>query len=122
LVETLEVRKMATAEAAVEAVGNTAEEARARRRARSAEYRAEEAALAPYEALARLVIKHRIELGLTQEQLAERMDTSHSAISRLESGQHQPNLRTMHKLGQALGMKLVIGFETEAGDRELVPG
>jgi cation transport ATPase len=47
LVETLEVRKMATAEAAVEAVGNTAEEARARRRARSAEYRAEEAALAP---------------------------------------------------------------------------
>ncbi|SRR6266545_5436082 len=86
----------------------------ARRRARSAEYRAERERLGPYEALARLAIKHRLEQNLTQRELAERMGTSHSAISRIESGQHPTSLRTIKRLAEALGLRLVVGFETDS--------
>ncbi len=48
------------------------------------------------------------------------METSASAISWIESGQHVTNVRTLGRLAEALGAKLVVGFETEAGDRELV--
>jgi len=44
--------------------------------------------LAPFEQAARMVIGRRIGLGITQEQLAERMETSASTISRIESGRH----------------------------------
>ena len=49
--------------------------------------------------------------GLTQAQLAERIGTSHSAISRIESGQHTATPETLRKLAAALDMRLVIGFE-----------
>lgn len=65
----------------------------------------------------------RAELGLTQERLAERMGTSHSAISRIESGQHRTSVSTLERLAQALGVRFVMGFETgpsEAPVRELV--
>jgi transcriptional regulator with XRE-family HTH domain len=66
-----------------------------------------------------MVIARRIRYGLTQEQLAERMGTSESAISRLESGQHRPSVETLEKLGQAFGERIVLGFEDSAGAREL---
>lgn len=109
-----------TAGRTVSPLGNTAEEARARRRRHSSEYREEEGRLAPFEELARIVIRFRIERGLTQLELAERVGTSHSAISRLESGQHPTSVRTLERLADGLGLKLVIGFETESGERELV--
>lgn len=85
----------------------------------SAAYEAEQERLAPYEGLARMVIGRRIRYGLTQDQLADRIKTSVSAISRLESGQHRPNLETLEKLGRAFGERFVLGFEDEAGEREL---
>lgn len=103
----------------VSPIGSTSRTARRRRAARSAEYRAEQGRLAPYEALARMVIARRIRYGLTQDQLADRMGTSVSAISRLESGQHRPNVETLEKLGQAFGERFVFGFEDAAGEREL---
>jgi ribosome-binding protein aMBF1 (putative translation factor) len=90
-----------------------------RRAARSSGYRSELERLAPYESLARMVIARRIRYGLTQEQLAARMGTSVSAISRLESGQHRPNVETLERLGLAFGERLVFGFEDKAGEREL---
>jgi transcriptional regulator with XRE-family HTH domain len=36
--------------------------------------------------LARIVIRRRGQLGLSQAELARRMGTSHSAISRIETG------------------------------------
>jgi transcriptional regulator with XRE-family HTH domain len=93
--------------------------ARRRRARRSAEYRAEQERLAPYEALARMVIARRIRYGLTQQQLAERMGTSVPAISRLESGQHRPSVETLEKLSHAFGERIVLGFEDAAGEREL---
>ena len=101
-------------------VGTNATSARRRRAKRSADYIAEERRLAPFEQVARMVIGRRIELNITQEELAERMGTSASAISRIESGQHATSVRTLERLAEALEAKLVVGFETEAGDRELV--
>jgi ribosome-binding protein aMBF1 (putative translation factor) len=81
-----------------------------RRRARNPEYRAELERLAPYEALARIVIRRRGQLGLSQAELAQRMGTSHSAISRIESGQHATTVQTLRRLAVALETNLVVGF------------
>lgn len=67
-----------------------------------------------------MVIGRRVEMGITQEQLADRMGTSSSVISRIESGQHVTSVTTLERLAAALQVKLLVGFETEAGDRELV--
>jgi transcriptional regulator with XRE-family HTH domain len=45
------------------------------------------------------MILRRGELGLTQKDLAERIGTSHSAISRLESGQHRASIATLERVG-----------------------
>jgi transcriptional regulator with XRE-family HTH domain len=81
-----------------------------RRRARNPEYRAELERLAPYEALARIVIRRRGQLGLSQAELAQRMGTSHSAISRIESGQHATTVQTLRRLAVALETNLAVGF------------
>ena len=83
------------------------------------EYAAIEAELAPLEVLARILIAYRIEQGLTQEALAQRVGTSKTAICRLESGQHRPSVGTLVKIGRALGQKLVIGFEDASGRRDV---
>jgi DNA-binding XRE family transcriptional regulator len=82
-------------------------------------YAAAEAELAPLEALARILIAYRIEQGLTQKALAQRVGTSEAAICRLESGQHKPSVETLVKIGRALGQKLVIGFEDASGHRDV---
>src|SRR4029077_5801559 len=93
-------------------VGTPAAQAAARRRRRDSKYRAAQERLAPYEGIARFVIMRRGELGLTQEQLAGRMGKSHSAISRIESGQHRTSVATLERLAQALDVRFVMGFET----------
>lgn len=80
------------------------------RAARNPEYRAELERLAPYEALARIVIRRRGQLGLSQAELAERVGTSHSAISRIESGRHPTTVQTLRRLAAALDTHLVVGF------------
>lgn len=104
-------------------IGTAAAEAVRRRRRRDPAYRAAQERLAPYESIARFVIMRRAELGLTQEQLAERMGTSHSAISRIESGQHRTSVATLERLAHALEVRFVMGFETGPSDapvRQLV--
>lgn len=66
-----------------------------------------------------MVIARRIRYGLTQGQLAERMGTSVSAISRVENGAHRPNVETLERLALAFGEGLVLGFEDSQGRREL---
>jgi len=88
-----------------------------------AEIRGEHERLAPFEALARLVIMRRAALGLTQEQLAGRMNTTASAISRIESGAHATNARTLMRLAGALQARAILGFDygpTAEPQRELV--
>ena len=54
------------------------------------EYRKAHAELGPEFALARAVIAARVTAGLTQEQLAQRMETTQSVIARLEGGSFEP--------------------------------
>ncbi|MGH2923105.1 MAG: helix-turn-helix domain-containing protein [Solirubrobacterales bacterium] len=95
-----------------------------RRARRSAVYRAEQQRLAPYERIARLVISRRHSLNLSQKELAERMGTSHSVISRIESGQHPTSVETLRRLANAFETNLVVGFADarpdEADPSELV--
>jgi ribosome-binding protein aMBF1 (putative translation factor) len=98
-------------------VGQRVSEVARRRARRSPTYRRELERLAPYEEIARLVIKHRLEQGLTQKELAHRMGTSHSAISRIESGQHRTSAETLRRLAEALGVRFVMGFESGPVDR-----
>jgi ribosome-binding protein aMBF1 (putative translation factor) len=61
-------------------------------------------------ALASAGIGARAHAGLTQEELAERMGTSQSAIARLESGRSRPSTTTLAKLAAATGTKLRVSF------------
>src|ERR1700733_2055565 len=62
--------------------------------------------LAPEFALARAVIDARVTAGLTQEQLAQRMDTTQSVIARLEGGRTRPSTPPLERLAQPTGLPL----------------
>lgn len=95
-------------------IGTSHSEGMEQRARKSAAYKAALEEQKPYEEFARLVIQKRMQLGLTQEELAKRMETSHSVVSRLESGQHRFSFATMRKLAKALDTHLVYGFQDEA--------
>ena len=60
-------------------------------------------------ALASQMLKARARAGLTQDAVAEKMGTTKSAISRLESaGKHAPSLATLKRYAQAVGCELQI--------------
>lgn len=80
---------------------------------KSKEYRQAYQELAPEFALARAVIAARVTAGLTQEQLAQRMDTTQSVIARLESGRTRPSTQTLERLATATGTRLKISFEPQ---------
>jgi len=55
------------------------------------------------------MLKARARAGLTQDAVAERMGTTKSAISRLESaGKHAPSLATLKRYANAVGCKLKV--------------
>lgn len=88
------------------------------RRARNPEYQAEIKRLVPFEKIARMVISRRSERGWTQKELADQMGTSHSVISRIESGQHQTSVETLKRLALAFETHLVVGFQDEPETEE----
>ncbi len=60
------------------------------------------------------VLRARREAGLTQSQIAQRMGTTTSAVSRLESSlisqKHSPSFATLKKYAHACGKKLVVSL------------
>jgi ribosome-binding protein aMBF1 (putative translation factor) len=78
---------------------------------KNAAYRKAYDELAPEFVLARAVIDARVTAGLTQEELAQRMDTTQSVIARLESGRTRPSTQTLERLATATGTRLKISFE-----------
>lgn len=92
-------------------IGRPLAEAR-ERRAVNATYRAERDRRAPNEAIARQVLALRLEHGLTQEHLAQRVGTSHSQIARLESGHYRTSVATLERIAQAFDRELRISFVT----------
>jgi transcriptional regulator with XRE-family HTH domain len=77
------------------------------------EYRKEYDALEQEFALAHAMIEARAKAGLTQEELAQRMETSQSVIARLESGRTRPSTRTLERFAKATGTRLRFSFEPE---------
>ena len=75
------------------------------------DYRAAYDDLGPEFELARSLIEARASAGLTQEQLAERMNTTQSVVARLESGRGHPSTRTLEKIAHSTGTRLRISFE-----------
>jgi len=49
--------------------------------------------------------------SLTQQQLAEKMQTSQAYIARLEGGKEKPSTRTLNRFAKATGHRVVIEFE-----------
>ena len=72
------------------------------------EFRVEYERLRPrYEAIEQ-IIKARKEQNITQVELAKRVGTQKSNISRLESGDYNPSLDFLIKVAESLGKKLSI--------------
>jgi ribosome-binding protein aMBF1 (putative translation factor) len=61
-------------------------------------------------ALVAEIIKARARAGLTQAELAQRMNTTQGAIARLESGTALPSTRTLKSFAEATGHKLKISL------------
>ncbi|HEY4510045.1 MAG TPA: helix-turn-helix transcriptional regulator [Candidatus Paceibacterota bacterium] len=74
------------------------------------EIRKEYERLGPEFELVRLLIRKRLEKGFTQQELARKIGTKQSAISRLESGTYNPTMSVLRKVAKALGSKLEISI------------
>lgn len=61
--------------------------------------------------LASAVMDVRNRAGLTQEELARKMGTTQPVVARLESGRTRPSMRTLERLAEATGSRLLISFE-----------
>ena len=81
------------------------------------EYRKEYDALEEEFALMAAVAKARARSGLSQAELAKRMNTTQSTIARLESGRGRPSTRTLGRFAKATGHRLKISFEPVRGRR-----
>ena len=61
--------------------------------------------------IARTLIRARIENGLTQAQLAKKLKTKQSVISRVESARTTPSLSLLKRLAGALNTSLQVQFK-----------
>jgi len=76
-------------------------------------YRREYEALEQDFSLAAALIEARARGGLTQEQVAQRMNTTQAVVARLEGGGSMPSTRALEKYAKATGTRLKISFEPE---------
>ncbi len=60
--------------------------------------------------VARALIKARIENGLTQAQLAKKLNTKQSVLSRVENAKTTPTLSFLKRLAKVLNLNLKIEF------------
>ena len=83
-----------------------------KRALQDAEVKSEYDALAPLFDIKKQLINARLNSGITQDEIAHKIGTSKSSISRLESlnNTFMPNVGTLIKYAEALGLKLDIGL------------
>nr|VFK20305.1 MAG: transcriptional regulator, XRE family [Candidatus Kentron sp. LPFa]VFK34046.1 MAG: transcriptional regulator, XRE family [Candidatus Kentron sp. LPFa] len=62
--------------------------------------------------LARTLIEVRSRIGLTQEELAGRMNMPQSVLARMEGGRMRPSTKTLQRFAMATGTRLRINFES----------
>jgi transcriptional regulator with XRE-family HTH domain len=78
------------------------------REARDPAFKAAREALEPEFQFRRALIRARLDAGLTQEELAERIGTKQPAIARLESGSTRPSFETLQRLAVALEVTFAV--------------
>ena len=81
------------------------------------EYVEEYEALEEEFALAEALIEARAKNNMTQDQVAERMGTSRTAIARLEGANGNPSLSTLRRFAEATGTRLRVRFEPQPQGR-----
>jgi transcriptional regulator with XRE-family HTH domain len=61
------------------------------------------------------ILKARTNAGITQEELAERIGTTQSAVARMETaiGKHSPTVATLRRYAAALGYRVQVRFVKE---------
>lgn len=69
--------------------------------------------LGPEFKLIEMIIERRVKQGLTQAELAEKINTKQSAISRFEKGNYNPTINFLNNIASALGIKLKISFSAQ---------
>lgn len=69
--------------------------------------------LAPRFAVIRQLIELREQRGWSQRELAARAGMKQPQLARLESGQIEPKLDTLRRLGEAMNCRVRISFEPE---------
>ncbi len=62
----------------------------------------------PYFEISEMVEEARVRKGLTQEQLAKKMGTKQSSISRIENCSNLPSISFLQKMAKALGDRLIL--------------
>jgi transcriptional regulator with XRE-family HTH domain len=75
------------------------------------EIRAEYDALEGEFSISEALIRARAKANMTQEQVAEKMQTSQSYVARLESGRVSPSMKALQRYAAATGAKLKISLE-----------
>ncbi|MEK7166376.1 MAG: helix-turn-helix transcriptional regulator [Patescibacteria group bacterium] len=68
-------------------------------------------ALGPEYELIRSVIDKRMKKRMSQADLAKKIGTGQSAISRLESGEANPSMKFLQKVASALDARLTISIQ-----------
>lgn len=61
--------------------------------------------------IARAIIRARIENKITQKELAKKMNTTQSVISRVEQGKTSPSISLLKRLAAALNTTLQVQFK-----------
>jgi DNA-binding XRE family transcriptional regulator len=64
--------------------------------------------------LAILIIRYRVEHGLTQTALARHLGIKQPAVARLEAGDHEPSVATLARLANRLGITLRLAIEPDS--------
>jgi len=77
---------------------------------KDSELKAEYDRLQPEYAVIQAILDARVKRGVTQKELAQKIGTKQSVISRLESGRANPSVAFLKKLAQALNSHLEIRF------------
>ena len=104
--------------------GKSTSEAAQGRAPRSEEYRSARSEYSAIRALrkknwiAAHIRERRYELDLTQHEVAERAETSHSFISKIEGGDHIPTIPVLKRILAVLDEELLIGIERQIPDEE----
>jgi ribosome-binding protein aMBF1 (putative translation factor) len=78
---------------------------------RDSDFRAAREILRPQHEFRRALIGARLAAGLTQAELAARLNTTQSAVARLESGETLPRVETLCRLAAVLRVRFEISPE-----------